>query len=114
MLVGIVTCHLLDFQWQGYDNHLLSDLQLSDFLLQSAISKTDTLHVHVLCMSPTESTQSEEKQRVEKFENEEAMLERYTIHMALLEKCKEEMGGESRKALEELDLYSDNKWVCST
>lgn len=40
LLVSIITCHLLDFQWQDYDHRLLADIQLPDFLLQSAISKS--------------------------------------------------------------------------
>ena len=40
LLVGIIACHLLDNEWQDYDHHLLSELHLSDFLLQSAISES--------------------------------------------------------------------------
>ena len=47
---------------------------------------------------------------MEQFEGEEAMLTRYSLHMALLEKVKE--GSAHLEALEQLDLYRDNKWVC--
>ena len=66
-------------------------------------------------MSP-ESTQSEE--RADKLAGEEAMLARYTLHMALLEKDKE-LGGQNHNGLQDLQLYRDNTWVsgistCST
>ena len=38
LLVSICLTHLLDFEWQDYDNSLLSELQLPEFLLQTAIS----------------------------------------------------------------------------
>lgn len=43
LLVGIIACHLLDNEWQDYDHRLLSDLHLSDFLLQSAISESSAV-----------------------------------------------------------------------
>ena len=48
---------------------------------------------------------------MEQFEGERAMLARYSLHMALLEKVKE-LGSAHLEALEELVLYRDNKWVC--
>lgn len=50
---------------------------------------------------------------MEKFEGEEAMLTRYSLHMALLEKATG-MGSRGIQALEELELYRDNKWVSGT
>jgi len=46
LLVSIYLTHLLDVQWQDYDNSLLSELQLPEFLLHSAISK----HIHTLTL----------------------------------------------------------------
>ena len=57
------------------------------------------------------STQTEEKERVEKFEGEEDMLARYNLHMAMLEKDKE-LGGANPSGLQDLQLFKDNKWVC--
>jgi hypothetical protein len=93
LLVNIITCHLLDVQWQNYDHLLLTDLQISDFLLQSAIM----------------STQTDEKKRADKFEGEEAMLTRYALHMAFVEKDKE-LGGADVMGLQQLQLYQDNEW----
>jgi hypothetical protein len=90
LLVSIITCHLLDFQWQEYDHRLLAELQLSDFLLQSAIT----------------TTQSEDKERVEKFEGEEAILTRYALHMSLIK----ELGDRDIHHLQQLELYQANKW----
>ena len=45
---------------------------------------------------------------MEQFEGEAAMLTRYSLHMALLEK----VGSAHLQALEQLDLFRDNKWVC--
>lgn len=39
LLVSLYLVHLLDCEWQGYDYTLLSELQLPDFLFQSAISE---------------------------------------------------------------------------
>lgn len=46
---------------------------------------------------------------MEKFKDEEAMLTRYSLHMAL-----QEAMGPSLPAMEELELYRDNKWVSTT
>ena len=46
-----------------------------------------TLSLHAV--SPVSTQQTEEKERVEKFEGEEDMLARYTLHTAVLEKDKE-------------------------
>ena len=61
-------------------------------------------------LSPV-STQTNEKKRVDKFEGEEAMLTRYALHMAFLEKDKE-LGGADPGGLQRLQLYKDNEWVC--
>ena len=77
------------------------------------------LHIPLFPSTPplpllTGSTNNEEKERVEKFEGEEAMLERYVVHMALQEKLRE-LGGRGilEDAFEGLDLVKDNKWVCA-
>ncbi|CAI8006132.1 Zinc finger ZZ-type and EF-hand domain-containing protein 1 [Geodia barretti] len=93
LLVNIITCHLLDVQWQNYDHLLLTDLQISDFLFQSAIM----------------STQTDEKKRADKFEGEEAMLTRYALHTAFMEKVKE-LGGADVMGLQQLQLYKDSEW----
>ena len=38
LLVSIYITHLLDMEWQDYDNALLSELRLPEFLLQAAFS----------------------------------------------------------------------------
>ena len=38
-LVSTYLLHLLDCQWQDYDFTLISDLQLPEFLIHSAVSK---------------------------------------------------------------------------
>ena len=38
-LVSVCFVHLVDCEWQDYDITLLSELQLPEFLLQSAISE---------------------------------------------------------------------------
>ena len=57
------------------------------------------------------STQTDEKKKVEQFEGEEAMLTRYALHMALLEKDRE-LGGADPNGLQRLELYQENEWVC--
>lgn len=44
------------------------------------------------------------------FKDEEAMLTRYSLHMAL----REAMGDRNLATMEELELYRDNKWVSAT
>ena len=39
ILVSSYLLHLLDCQWQDYDFTLISDLQLPEFLIRSAVSK---------------------------------------------------------------------------
>ena len=111
LLVSNITCHLLDCQWQSYDHLLLADLQISDFLLQSAISESPAPPAAPQGPLPAGWTQTGEREKVEKFEGEEAMLARYRLHMDLLEKDKE-LGGEDFPGFHRLQLYQDNKWVC--
>lgn len=46
---------------------------------------------------------------MERFKDEEAMLTRYSLHMAF-----QEAMGPNLAAIEELELYRDNKWVSTT
>ena len=39
LLVRLYLLHLLDVAWQEYDNTLLSELQLADLFLETAISE---------------------------------------------------------------------------
>ena len=88
-------------QWQEYDNALLSELQLPEFLLHSAIgsytpyahlSNTYThVHVHInttpfhsTLVLYAESCSSEERVPVQQFEREAEMMERYQLHMSSL------------------------------
>ena len=57
------------------------------------------------------STQTDEKKRADKFEGEEAMLTRYALHTAFMEKVKE-LGGADVMGLQQLQLYKDSEWVC--
>eukprot|EP00731_Ephydatia_muelleri_P019637 Em0012g462a len=71
-LVSTYLLHLLDYQWQNYDCTLISDLQLPEFLLQTAIK----------------SGQEEKGARLKKFDKEDEMMKLYELHMTFLEKWK--------------------------
>ena len=98
-------------QWQEYDNALLSELQLPEFLLHSAIGSYTPTHIslhtytctHISLHTYThthihtyttpfpstlvmyaESCSNEERLPVQQFEREAEMMERYQLHMSSL------------------------------
>ena len=123
MLVLLYTTHLLDFEWQDYDNSLLAELQLPEFYFENAISKTHThthththacmhththTHTHTHICKHIECSGTEESVEIEKFEGEDEMMKHYLIHMELLKEFKEMR---QWKDLFDLDIGRENKKV---
>ena len=56
-LVSTYLLHLLDCQWQDYDFTLISDLQLPEFLIHTAVSKFNAVSIFHYLHPPSFSMQ---------------------------------------------------------